>query len=301
MKKIFIVFLLLCAILTLGACTPQKKTATINLYYNNEDNSKILVEKRTVEVPKGKTLPQVAVEELLKGPQKEGLRSNIPEGTKLLELKVENKQATVNFSKEFRKFPGVMAESFAVISVVNTLTDLSDIEKVFILVEGEELVAPSGAPYGPLKKYDIEKINQDLDKVAVTLYFAGENAMYLEPEVREVQKGDKPIEQIVVEELIKGPTKPGLFRTIPEGTRLLSIEVKDGIAYVNFSKEFKENHWGGSTGEAMTINSVVNSLTELPGIEKVQFLIEGKKEETLAGHVMLDQPFSRNENIIKKE
>ncbi|TYP50864.1 GerMN domain-containing protein [Thermosediminibacter litoriperuensis] len=301
MKKILAVCLLLCLLATLAACAPGKRTARINLYYNNEDNSKILIEERTVEVPQGKTLPQVAVEELLKGPKKEGLKSNIPGNTKLLGIKVEDKQATVNFSKEFGSFPGVMAESFAVISVVNTLADLPDIEKVLILVEGKELTAPSGAPYGPLARYDIEKINRDLNKVAVTLYFTDENAMYLEPEVREVERGEKPLEQIVVEELIKGPTKPGLSRTIPEGTKLLSIEVKDGIAYVNFSKEFKENHWGGSTGEAMTINSVVNSLTELPGIEKVQFLIEGKKEGTLAGHMIFNEPFSRNENIIKKK
>lgn len=301
MKKITAVCLLLCLLAILAACMPGKRTARINLYYNNEDNSEILVEERTVQMPRGKTLSQVAVEELLKGPTKEGLKSNIPKGTRLLELKVDNKQATVNFSKEFARFPGVMAESFVVISVVNTLADLPEIEKVLILVEGKELIAPSGNPYGPLGRYDIEKINRDLNKVAVTLYFTGENAMYLEPEVREVQKDGRPLEQIVVEELIKGPTKPGLFRTIPEGTKLLSIEVKDGIAYVNFSKEFKENHWGGSTGEAHTINSVVNSLTELPGIEKVQFLIEGKKEDTLAGHMIFDEPFSRNENIIKKE
>ena len=73
------------------------------------------------------------------------------------------------------------------------------------------------------------------------------------------------------------------------------------MATVDFSKELKTKHWGGSTGESMTIMSIVNSLTELPGIEKVQILIEGQKEDTLAGHWDLSSPISRDESIIGKE
>lgn len=123
--------------------------------------------------------------------------------------------------------------------------------------------------------------------------------MYLVPEIRQVVK-DKPVEQIIVEQLIKGPEKAGLYPTIPKGTSLISIEVKDGTAYVNFSEEFKTNHWGGSAGEAMTIYSIVNSLTELPNIKQVMFLIEGREEETLAGHFAFNEPFRRVENIIKR-
>jgi germination protein M len=50
----------------------------------------------------------------------------------------------------------------------------------------------------------------------------------------------------------------------------------------------------------MTINSIVNSLTELTGIKKVQILINGTKVDTLAGHADLSQALSRNESIIKK-
>lgn len=42
----------------------------------------------------------------------------------------------------------------------------------------------------------------------------------------------------------------------------------------------------------MTLNSLVFTLTELPGIEAVQVLIEGREGETLA-HVVFDQPLRR--------
>jgi len=300
MKKSLVVLIILSLLALTSACLVKDKTAEITLYYANEDNSQVLTEKRNVKIPREKTLQQISVEELLKGPETDGLISTIPEGTKLLNLEVKDKIATVNLSKDFTGFPGTMAESLAIISIVNTLTDLEGIEKVEILVEGSELIAPSGKPYGLLKRYDIEQINRDLSKQTITLYFPDEQAMYVVPEQREVSK-DKPIEEIVVQELMKGPKTPDLsLTTIPKEAKLLSVEIKDKIAYVNFSKELVEKHVGGSTGEMMTILPIVNSLTELPEIEKVQFLVEGEKKKTLAGHVTFDEPFERSEDYIKR-
>jgi spore germination protein GerM len=73
------------------------------------------------------------------------------------------------------------------------------------------------------------------------------------------------------------------------------------VAYVDFSKEIQTKHWGGSSGEAMTIFSVVNSLARLPGVEKVQFLVEGKVQESLVGHADTTQPIAPNWNLVKKQ
>ena len=299
MKKTLVILLILSLLVLASACFARDKRAEITLYYANEGNSEVLTEKRTVTIPRDKSLPQVALEELLKGPETDGLKSTIPDGTKLLELDIKDKIATVNLSGEFTGFPGTMAESMAIISIVNTLTDLDGIEQLRILVEGNDLIAPSGKPYGLLKSYNIQEINRDLNKQVITLYFPDEQAMYVVPEQREVSK-DKPIAEIIVEELMKGPKTPGLEpTTIPDGARLLSVEIKDKTAYVNFSSELVEKHVGGSTGEMMTILPIVNSLTELPEVEKVQFLVEGKKVKTLAGHITFDEAFERSENYIK--
>jgi len=133
----------------------------------------------------------------------------------------------------------------------------------------------------------------------ITLYFGDNQAMYLVPEEREVAKGNRTLEEVIIAELIKGPTKPGSTRTIPEGTKLISVSVVDGVAYVNFSKEFQTKHWGGSAGEMMTIYSVVNSLAKLEGIEKVQFLLEGKKQESILGHMDTTQPIAPDWKLVK--
>ncbi len=140
--------------------------------------------------------------------------------------------------------------------------------------------------------------NQQEDVTEITLYFSDNQAEKLVPEKREVKTEGKPLPEVVINELIKGPQGSGLLKTIPDGTVLLSLDVQDGLAQVDFSKDIKENHWGGSAGESMTIYSIVNSLAELEGIEEVQFMLEGEKMESLAGHFDLTQPISPNETMI---
>jgi len=129
--------------------------------------------------------------------------------------------------------------------------------------------------------------------VTVTLYFADEQAQYLVPEERLVAKGEETMEVLAVRELLKGPQDPDLSATFPLGVRLRTVEVVDGVAHVDFSHELLTNHPGGSTGEIMTINSLVYTLTDLPGINKVLILVEGLRVETLSGHILITEPLVR--------
>ena len=132
----------------------------------------------------------------------------------------------------------------------------------------------------------------------VKLYFANEGANGLIPEGRTVTVNSKEsLEYVLVNELIKGPEADYAYQTVPEGTKILSVETKEGTCFVNLSQEFKSKHPGGSAAENMTIYSVVNTLTELETVDKVQFLIEGQKMEVFI-HSIFNEPFERNENII---
>ncbi|MGI6434412.1 MAG: GerMN domain-containing protein [Syntrophomonadaceae bacterium] len=136
----------------------------------------------------------------------------------------------------------------------------------------------------------------------VTLYFSDKQAEFLVAEKRTIQVAVDELQQVakaVVNELIAGPRDTSLSKTIPPEARLLSVNIQDKTAVVDFSTELQTKHWGGSAGETMTIMSIVNSLTELPGIEKVQFLIEGQKQESLVGHWDLTNPIPRDQKIIK--
>jgi hypothetical protein len=137
------------------------------------------------------------------------------------------------------------------------------------------------------------------NKVHLLLYFPDKNAIYLIPEDRYAPLNDS-FEKTVVLELLKGPSDRNKNNPIPKGTKLLSIAKNNDLITVNFSKEITKNHPGGSTGEMLTVYSIVNSLTEIPGVKKVKFQIEGKDIITLAGHLAMDKPLTRNRDLLNR-
>ena len=168
------------------------------------------------------------------------------------------------------------------------------------------LIAAAVFAFNPSDKQEPPNIsepdNKQFIEQEITLYFGDSQAMFLVPEKRiiEIEK-DSPIADAVVTELITGPQNKDLSPTIPQGTRLLSLKIEDRVAYLDFNKEFRENHPGGSSGETMTLISIVNSLTELDSIDEIQILIEGEIYETLAGHWDISKPITRDEKIIQKQ
>jgi len=81
----------------------------------------------------------------------------------------------------------------------------------------------------------------------------------------------------------------GLFPNVKNG---ITVHVDKKTAIVNFSKDFVENHCGGTLSEKMTIYSIVNTLTSLPEINKVNFLVNGKKDGELCGHMDLNLTYT---------
>ncbi|HEY8496522.1 MAG TPA: GerMN domain-containing protein [Limnochordales bacterium] len=123
----------------------------------------------------------------------------------------------------------------------------------------------------------------------VKLYFSDADAQNLVAEERRLPARDvDPLR--LLEELGRGPARQGLLPTIPPGARPLGVTVDNGIARVNYSLELRTNHPGGSTGEILTVYSIVATLTQLPGIEAVQLLLDGAEIDTLVGHMDLSRP-----------
>ena len=80
-------------------------------------------------------------------------------------------------------------------------------------------------------------------------------------------------ERLVIENLIKGIDEQDAKSPIPSGTKLLNITVTDGVCYVNFDSTFLNVDSGMSAD--VVVYSIVNSLTELDNINKVQLLVNG--------------------------
>lgn len=133
----------------------------------------------------------------------------------------------------------------------------------------------------------------------VALYFIKETPdnFYLAPELRRLDATQCTPEK-VLQELIAGPKDPNLKPVLPQNVRVLGVKVEKGLATVDFSREITHLNVG-SRGEVLVLAAIANTLTKLPEIERVQILVEGKKIETLAGHVDITQPLGRNEEVLK--
>jgi germination protein M len=160
----------------------------------------------------------------------------------------------------------------------------------------EKPVVIKEVPYEEEKKEEVQPVPEEM--IEVNLYFSDSQAMYLVSEKRKIPQTTSLAKQVVVE-LIKGPDSSDLYSTIPEGTRVNEVYIADDIVYVDLSEEVFKNHPGGSSGELMTVYSIVNSLTEISPIKGVQILVEGNERNSLVGHVDISMPLLRDEDWIK--
>ena len=141
-----------------------------------------------------------------------------------------------------------------------------------------------------------EIITDDLTEFEV--FFSTKDAMYLQAELRQLDRDDIYLDGI--RQLIVGPNSNQLSATIPEGVEIIDIDIRGEIAYLNFNRALVDNHWGGSTGELITVYSIVNTMTGFSNIDGVQIVIEGQEVETLVGHLDLSQAIRRDDDIIQE-
>lgn len=136
------------------------------------------------------------------------------------------------------------------------------------------------------------------NSVKLTLYFPNSDASGLIPTERTVAVADEEVIKAMFKELATPPS--GMQKPLPEGTTLISASVKDDVATIDLSSEFRKNFGGGSAGEEMTIYSIVNTLTTLPNVHSIQFLLDGKKLDGILGNLDTSVPLKRNESLITK-
>lgn len=137
--------------------------------------------------------------------------------------------------------------------------------------------------------------NKPKTQQEVTVYFPNKAGDKLLSAKRKI-KGEAPVEEIV-SLILEGPDEnertAGMVRPFPKGVKLLGVAVRDKIASVDFSGELTKEFKGGSTGEIMLASSLVNTLAKRPEIEKVQMLVEGKRIESLSGHLDFSEPMEK--------
>lgn len=161
-------------------------------------------------------------------------------------------------------------------------------------VESSEAPVAPSAPSTP----------KDAAHITATLFFGSPDGQALVPLRRDVPLATTVVDQgreILIAELASMPPAP-YVGVIPAGTMLRAFYVTErGDAFVDLSSEVVSAHPGGSLNELLTVYAVVNSVSaNLPAVRRVQILVNGKEADTLAGHVDLRRPLTRDNSLVRE-
>ena len=218
-------------------------------------------------------------------------------------------QIILNVSKEYEQLK-TTKEVLVRAAIVKTLTQVEGVEFVSMKVNGKDLADTLGNSVGIMSAETfIDNTGEDMknyEEVSLTLYFSNETGDRLIKVNRTMRYNTNiALEKLVVEQLLNGPVdKKGkenttsVFPTLNSETKIINVSIKDGICYVNLNSTFLTlmNNVTADTA----IYSLVNSLTELPGVTKVQLAVDGETEVML-GDKTLSAVFERNLDLIQAE
>ncbi len=280
---------LLCLLFVLTSCSQDTGQASYSAYYVGESPGELTEEKVSLDPL---TAEEMATElfALLQTPSDDKLVSPVPNGVSLVSAEVSDGIAKLVLSAQYNKQSAADKAVFHA-CVTKTLCSVPKISAVSFIGESSSLSFTAedfilSAPH-------IYESAQD-----VNLYFTdAEFSRLIKKTVTVYSTPSESLEEIAVNMLLKDPKLPELRKALPEGTVLNDVYVSNGTCFVDFSVEFVANAAHSYASESVIIFSAVNTLTELPMIDKVQFLIDGKTASGFA-YFDLSQPFMNDSKLL---
>lgn len=266
---------------------------------------------KTLDLPKTSSVAKQALEYLVaNGPVSEMLpndfRAVLPADTDL-SVDIKDGVATVNFSKEFKNYQP-QDELKILQSITWTLTQFDTVKQVKLKMTGHELteMPVKGTPISD-KLSRASGINLDTADVTditntkpLTVYYIGgeEGSYYYVPVTRRVSNSVKDPVVAVVKELVDGPSgKSNLVSEFMPDVKLLGDpKVESGTVTLNFNK----NVYGSFKEKVISqhlLDTLVLSLTEQKGIQKVAVTVDGKASLIDEKGKKLTEPVTRPEKV----
>ena len=117
----------------------QMRQTKIILFFANNETGELEAETKIVDANLLINEPYKEIMNwLIKGPQSSNLKKLIPEGTAMHDIKVEKSCVIINLSNEFLNYETEENKLKIINSIVNSLTNLKEIDSVKFLINGEE-------------------------------------------------------------------------------------------------------------------------------------------------------------------
>lgn len=309
--KILSIFVGLCALTACSAATRQETVTELQegevcvFYVSNETST--LEEKAYMPT---ETDTEKLVEELFgelkKSPQNFESKCAVPENLELLRYVLDGEQLSLYFGEAYYQMDSI-TEVLCRAAIVRTITQVDGIDGIEFMVNNQPLVDNAGHTIGLMTSDTfLEHIGSEINSYQETelkLYFSNAKGNGLVMVKRRLLYNTNiSLEKLIVEQLLKGidAEESGNVAkaSLPSNTKLLNLYVKDGICYVNFDENFLNQVSG--VDEDVVIYSLVNSLTEISTVTKVQISINGVSNRMFKEKINLNTMFERNLEYIQE-
>lgn len=248
------------------------------------------------------------MDELIKAfcqePLKEGCTSANAGKVTSIKGSLKGDLAIIDCDKNYDELDS-LKQMFYKAAMVLTLTQIDDIDYVYMSVDGKPMLDADEKYLGRLNQdnfvlYDSE-LNSNESELEVTLYYANSDGdMLTECTHTCTYDGSVSREQFVLEQLKSEPMEENMNRTIPEDMIIKDVYTKNGTCYVNLDSSINSTVLA-VTEPYIMFYSIVNTLTELNGITKVQVLIDGKTDVLFGGKISLKKVYGFNLYILEEQ
>ena len=293
--------LLLAAALLLGllsGCASSVSPWAMLLYYRAAEvgyGENGLIDTEAAGV-RGVWSPETLAERYFEGPETESLVSPFPKGAALVRAQLENGVLHMTLSREFGNLTG--ADLSLVLSCITlTFSQLTGVEAVELSAERSLIGGQSSVKIRPDQILRVDN-SEEIAENTLNIYYADSQNRYLIASEVKTKLSTVPEQAALALSMLgEQPSNDGLQATLPENTELLDLSIEDGVCIVDFSGDFYRNRPENDAAERMTVLSIVNTLTEFPGIESVQFFVEGETLKTYS-HMDLSLQYVRDETAI---
>lgn len=279
MKRLTATVLALCLLIGWTGCGTQVPQETVSFYYLRSQprfsgDDGVLAPEARLAAGLDLENPAEVLNAYLEGPESAELESPVPRDTAVVEVKRIHDSLHINFSSEFSQLSGIDL-TLACACVSRTCMELCGVDTVRIRANGALL---NGSTYVVMSRENLKLADDALDKLRteLTVYYTDAQRRYLIAHTVSVNLANEDdVLSYLVNQLLTPPEGLGLVSPLPEGTRLLSCRVSDGLCTLDLSQEFEQNAFSQSFAQRTTLLSLVNTLTQLEEVERVEFYLEG--------------------------
>ena len=248
------------------------ENTTLTLYFANAAHSFLLTERRTLPAMDADQLPGYVVDLLAQGPQTDGLSPLLPQGTAVLDINVDEGLCAVDFNADFfnNRPESQREEQLTVLSIVNTLCELDEINQVQFYIEGSRVdryfTLPFDAPF-TMDSSVVGPIREELNEFEGILYLPdAESSLLHRFPVRIRPRGSLSQAEALLQTLFRRPGQNGLQNPLEGLTEPLSVTVDQRVCMVELAKDTLPIN---AAERETVLRILAATLTSLPKVDSV--------------------------------